>query len=423
MWRKTRAAAPWLLIAALGLGGFPCDCRGAAATDGPGKSVHLHPRYVRLYTDAGVALAEANYQHATLDWEVPLNEIALVCLDCWNWHYSQDTRERMERVVREGVVPLLGACRAAGVLVIHAPAGPVAQRHSNWARLTEGSKAQAPWTDSPAWPPAEFKQKTGRYAPYARPTESQDAQRKTHAQEYRDFHPLVRPIGDEPVVLNGEELHRLCAARKILHLVYVGFNTNACIMLRDYGLPAMNRRGYTTILVRDGTTGMETAETCKDQACTRGAIADLEQFGSYTLGAREIVEALAAVQPVQPGGDPFIGAYLGTFQSLGRYAAPPNPDVAKAAKPQTCGSCHAEATVERGPKDYTLTLLIAHGKDKQGNPLTNRITLPGERQGSLLSFRNENYSLTLANGKLTGGRTGKMAAIVELQRKPEAGSR
>ena len=65
-------------------------------------------------------------------------------------------------------------------------------------------------------------------------------------------------------------------------------------MLRDYGLPAMNRRGYTTILVRDGTTGMETAQTHADLACTRGAIADLEQFGSYTLSSRDLIDALSA---------------------------------------------------------------------------------------------------------------------------------
>jgi len=187
---------------------------------------------------------------------------------------------------------LLAGWRAKGMLVIHSPAGPVAQRHPNWTRLTEGKKSQAVWPDSPNWPPAEFLQKNGPYAKYARPKEPQDVERSTHALQKRDFHPLIRPVRDEPVVLDGEELHRLCAQRKILHLVYVGFNTNACIMLRDYGLPAMNRRGYTTILVRDGTFGMETATTSQDSACTRGAIADLEQFGSYTLSSREIVDAL-----------------------------------------------------------------------------------------------------------------------------------
>jgi nicotinamidase-related amidase len=284
-----------VLACAPGWIGIPtCPGQGPDQQPGPAgvKTIHLRPRYVRLYTDPGVELAEANYQYRTLDWDLPLNEVALVCLDCWNGHYSRDTRERMEEIVREKIAPLLAAARAKGLLVIHAPASPVAQRHPNWVRLTQASKPQPPWPDSPAWPPAEFRQKSGRYACLARPPEPQDAERAAHTRQKRDFHPLVRPLGDEPVVLDGEELHRLCAGRKLLHLLYVGFNTNACIMLRDYGLPAMNRRGYTTILVRDGTTGMETAHTHQDLACTRGAIADLEQFGSYTLSAHEIIEAL-----------------------------------------------------------------------------------------------------------------------------------
>ena len=268
----------------------------AAEPSGPAKTVHLRPRYVRLYTDPGVELAAANYRYKTLDWDVPLNEIALVCLDCWNWHFSHDTFEQMETVVRENIVPLLAACRAKGVLVIHAPASPVAQRHPNWVRLTEGKKPQAVWPDSPAWPPVAFREKTGPYVKYARPNEPQSVERSTHAQTKREFHPLIRPVGDEPVVLDGEELHRLCARRKVLHLVYVGFNTNCCLIFRDYGLPAMNARGYSTILVRDGTMDMETVETYKDSTCTRGAIADLEQFGSYTLTSREIIEALAGTR-------------------------------------------------------------------------------------------------------------------------------
>ena len=282
-----------------------CGLLSAAEPNNPAKMVHLTPRYVRLYTDPGVELAAANYQYKTLDWDVPLNEIALVCLDCWNWHFSRDTFEQMEQVVGENIVPLLAACRAKGVLVIHAPANPVAQRHPNWVRLTQGKKPQAVWPDSPTWPPAEFRQKTGPYAKYARPDEPQSVERSTHAQTKREFHPLIRPVGEEPVVLDGEELHRLCAERKILHLVYVGFNTNCCIMFRDYGLPAMAARGYATILVRDGTMGMETADTYKDSTCTRGTIASLEQFGHYTLSSREIIDALAArgesVSASEPG--------------------------------------------------------------------------------------------------------------------------
>jgi hypothetical protein len=58
-----------------------------------------------------------------------------------------------------------------------------------------------------------FKQKSGPYAKYARPKEPQDVERSTHAAQKREFHPLIRPVGGEPVVLDGEELHRLCAQR------------------------------------------------------------------------------------------------------------------------------------------------------------------------------------------------------------------
>ena len=39
---------------------------------------------------------------------------------------------------------------------------------------------------------------------------------------------------------------------------------------------------------------LKTAQTYKDSTCTRGAIADLEQFGSYTLSSREFIDALGA---------------------------------------------------------------------------------------------------------------------------------
>ena len=54
---------------------------------------------------------------------------------------------------------------------------------------------------------------------------------------------------------------------------------------------------------------------------------------------------------------------------------------------------------------------------EKGNPKKERILLKAERQDNRLLFRNENYLVTLENGKLTGGRTGRMVATVELKRK------
>jgi len=259
------------------------------------RSIHIRPRYYRLYTDPGVEEAEANYRYATLDWHVPLDEAALVLVDVWEWSFARDTRERMEKIVRGRIAPLLAACRRHGLQVIHAPAWPVATKHPNWVRLVDDPLKRPPRDpSSPDWPPEEFRKKRGRYAAYARPFEPQQKAREEHRDTKRTFHPLARPVGDEAVVVNGEELHRLCAKRGIKFLFYAGFYANMCIERRDYAPYAMMPRGYECILLRDCTTGMETHETQADLVCTRGAIATLEQDGAYTLTAEELVSALQA---------------------------------------------------------------------------------------------------------------------------------
>lgn len=260
-----------------------------------GACIHIRPRYYRLFTDAGVEMAEANYSHRELNWEMPLSEAALVSVDVWNHcdYFARDTQEREEEVVANRIVPLVAACREHGLQVIHAPAHPVARKSPNWVKLIENESRQPEWPNTPDWPPAEFRQKKGPYAQYARPAEPQSEEQNRFRAERRDFHPAVRPVGEEPVIASGEELHRLCAQRGILHLFYVGFYTNACIPLRDYGIYQMLHRGYKIILVRDCTSGMETHETQADLACTRGYIASFEQFEGYTVTATQFTEALA----------------------------------------------------------------------------------------------------------------------------------
>ncbi len=259
------------------------------------RVVNIQPRYYRLFTDPGIEMAVENYSYDELSWEMPLKEAALISLDVWNrtpWA-ARDTQDRAEEIVTSRIVPLIEACRAHGLQVIHAPANPVAARSPNWVHLVgEEEKPHPPYPSSPDWPPSEFRQKTGDFAKYARPRETQQEEAARFRSEHRDFHPLVRPDGDEAVIADGEELHRLCAQRGILHLFYVGFYTNACIVLRDYGVYQMVRRGYHAILIRDCTTGMELHETQDDLICTRGEIASVEQFEVYTVTSNQMIDSL-----------------------------------------------------------------------------------------------------------------------------------
>jgi len=136
-------------------------------------TIHIHPRYYRLFTDPGVDMAVENYSYDELDWDMPLTEAALVCLDVWNhtpWA-AIDTQERADEIVESKIVPLVDTCRRSGLQVIHAPANPVAAKSPNWAKLIgEDEKRQPAYPNSPDWPPSEFRRKSGKYAKYARRT-------------------------------------------------------------------------------------------------------------------------------------------------------------------------------------------------------------------------------------------------------------
>lgn len=246
-------------------------------------SLNVQPRYHSWMVDPGEEWLETNTGYSTLDWHIPLSQTAIVLVDVWQRHYLKDTEERGEIVITNKLVPLLEKARQVGMPIIHAPSPPVARRHANWVKLLNEHE-MVPSQDD--WPPKKFRSLEGKYEVYSRPFELREAEMK--ALPSLSFHPKVQPVGSEAVITTGEELHRYCKKEEILFLFFAGFNTNACILSRDYGTMQMRNRGYQVILIRDCTTGMESPETQPTLAQTRGAILQLEMFGHYSITSDEI---------------------------------------------------------------------------------------------------------------------------------------
>jgi nicotinamidase-related amidase len=261
-----------------------------AANRVSGQALSLRPRYHRWYVDAGEEWLETNTGYATLDWSIPVSQVALVLVDVWQRHYLRDTEARQEAIINKNLVPLMAACRKAGLQIVHAPSAPVAKQHPNWVKLVNEAEMVSKRDN---WPPASFRNKTGPYQSYRRPNEPREADKEKLPA--LTFHPKAQPIGNEPVVATGEELHRYCKQQEILFLLFAGFNTNACILSRDYGTIQMSSRGYEVMLVRDCTTGMETKETQPALSQTNGAILLLEMFGQYSVTAGEVITGLREV--------------------------------------------------------------------------------------------------------------------------------
>jgi len=253
------------------------------------NKITIAPRYYRWHVDKGVVWIEKNTSYAHLNWKIPLAQTALVLVDIWSHHYLKDTKARSEKIVRNNIVPLLCACRKAKMPIVHAPAPRLAEAHPSWVNLIEKGETSTEAKNN--WPPAEFRSKTGIYEHYARPIEPREEE-LTETRARLAMHPLVQVEGKEAVISTGEELHRWCEQRGILFLFYLGFNTNACILMRDYGTLAMGRRGYEIILLRDCTTGMESFETHETLGQTRGAVLFLEMFGHYSLTSEKLIAGL-----------------------------------------------------------------------------------------------------------------------------------
>ncbi|MBK8504065.1 MAG: isochorismatase family protein [Saprospiraceae bacterium] len=251
------------------------------------RNLSIRPRYYRWHVDPGVQWLETNTDYATLDWDIPFSKTALVLVDVWQRHYLLDTEARGESIINKSLIPLMSACRKADLQIIHAPSPSVAMQHPNWVKLVDKAEMH---TQHDSWPPPDFRSKSGNYVPYRRPVEPREAERQSLPP--LSFHPDAGPQGKEPVVATGEELHRYCKLNGILFLVYAGFNTNACILSRDYGTLQMSNRGYEVILVRDCTTGMESRNTQASLSQTTGAVLLLEMFGQYSITSDEVIDAI-----------------------------------------------------------------------------------------------------------------------------------
>jgi len=116
--------------------------------------------------------------------------------------------------------------------------------------------------------------------------------------EAEDIADLVKPESDDNVVATGMQLHRVLKANRILHVLYAGFATNSCVILRDYGMIDMRRRGYNTMLLRDCTTAIENSQTVKEELMTDYAIMDIER-SSATAISQDFIQACRSARQTQ----------------------------------------------------------------------------------------------------------------------------
>lgn len=242
----------------------------------------LSVRYYRHGTDDGVECREENFRHRDMEWRVPVEQAALVLVDCWAEHFIRTHEENSGRIMRELLKPAVQAARAAGMTVVHAPSPTYVDAYpQRVGYASDQDLGLAPAASPDDWPPPEFRRKEGEYAQFAKPPEPKIVEWVKDPSHYR----ICEELGPEPgdfVVGSGDQLHRLLKHRKLLHLFYAGFAANICVLYRDYGTRAMAQRGYNVVLLRDATIGIEAHDTLDGAWLTQAAVRSVEMLTGHS---------------------------------------------------------------------------------------------------------------------------------------------
>jgi len=252
--------------------------------------IRLPVRYYRLGVEPGQPCEERRFRHATLNWTLRSEQTALVLVDCWDIHYITSHEERSGQICRERLKPAIEACRAAGIPVIHAPSPPRARHYPQWVRYAGDDELVSHAGAQPDWPPDSFRRRDGEWSAYAKPREWVLDEWAQRADRQRIV-PEIAPKPEDFVIATGAQLHRLCRDRAILHLLYAGFATNMCVLYRDYGMRAMQQRGYNVILLRDCTTAIEASHTLEEEGLTQWSILEIEMVVGTSLTSDELIRA------------------------------------------------------------------------------------------------------------------------------------
>ena len=284
------------------------------------KMLSLTTRHWRCYNPseyAGPVDMQREFQPAS---------VAFVSLHLWNvgypggpsyptdrfamWMCTPEDTVIANQIVDEIIAPCLMAARGAGLTVFHAQPYIVADKYpiSNleWQPTDIPAHLRKKWR--PAGTAADDEEVTARFGDpgaWSDPIPGWPLERAelVHGPGHRkwegvaqlDIHESCKPLEGEYVVKTTMQLDGLLRKLGIVNLVYVGFTAQGCLLHTEGGIGPMSERGYRCMLIREGTHGVESAESRKERWMTRAAIFSVEQRYGLTIGAADFIRACEAV--------------------------------------------------------------------------------------------------------------------------------
>lgn len=236
----------------------------------------------------------------TIDAELAPSHTALVVMHAWDcgpphefpgWRRAVESLPRVESILTGVFPPLLKTVRATPLPVFHVVGGNQnyythLPGHRRAVELTRRTEAPAPVLHD-----TTYEKLQGLRSAHAFPG-NHNVTDIAAGFARLDFAPTARPVGEEGIAENGDQLAALCHAHGINHLIYVGFAINWCLLMSPGGMVDMKRHGCLCSTITEATTAVENKETAateaeKQQALWRVAV----EFG-FVFGLDDFLSVL-----------------------------------------------------------------------------------------------------------------------------------
>jgi len=240
--------------------------------------------------------------------ELSADHTAVVVMHAWDippyertpgeWRAVEYIPRSLE-ILRRVFPPLLAAVRRSPLKLFHVVGGP--DYYSKYPGYQRVQRLTPPAPPAPAGvePDAALRalQAFRGRAVFVGEHNAEDVRQAFGAMT--DFPAEARPVGDEPIAENADQLLAICRDQQVNHLIYCGFAINWCLLMSPGGMLDMSRRGAMCSAIRQATTAVECRETAraeghKEEGLWRTALAFGFVFDAEDLIARWPASGVAA---------------------------------------------------------------------------------------------------------------------------------
>jgi nicotinamidase-related amidase len=174
---------------------------------------------------------------------------AIVVCDMWDDHWCRKAAERCGELAKRAE-PVLKACRAAGMTIVHCPSDTMAFYKDSPARkrALDAPKADPPKAKDLPNPPLPIDDSDGG-CDDEKPAKQFKAWTRQHAaitiDEKLDY-----------ITDSGAEVYNVMKQKGVTALIVMGVHTNMCVLNRSFAIKQMVKWDVATFLVRDLTDAM-----------------------------------------------------------------------------------------------------------------------------------------------------------------------